>query len=197
QRTLDYAATKVQVLVSDSRQAIASTTLHNDGPIQAPQGATPFKQFSLDNPQAGQQIDLTIGPSPSTPAQATTPTAQKSTFARIRDKATVPFLLLLAGFCLVLMLLILRAPQRGTTEAPAPRRAAGDPLPTPDETQADTSLTEQPGAAPDAVETNVSRSQQRRRVRGRPHDYDLDDAEREIEAANSDTGEARNHRDQS
>ncbi len=40
-RTLDYAATKLQVLVSDSRQALNSQTLRNDGPIQAPQGATP------------------------------------------------------------------------------------------------------------------------------------------------------------
>jgi hypothetical protein len=185
------------VLVSDSRQAIASTTLHNDGPIQAPQGATPFKQFSLDNPQAGQQIDLTIGPSPSAPPQATTPTPQKSTFARIRDKATVPFLLVLAGICLVLMLLILRAPQRGTNGASVPRRTASESLPTPDETRADTSPTEKPGTAPESVATGAGPSQQRRRVRGRPHDYDLDDAEREIEAANSDTGEVRNHRDQS
>jgi hypothetical protein len=194
QRTLDYAATKVQVLVSDSRQAIASTTLHNDGPIQAPQGATPFKQFSLDNPQAGQQIDLTIGPSPSTPPQATTPTPQKSTFARIRDKATVPFLLVLAGICLVLMLLILRAPQRGTTGASVPRRTAGESLPTPNETQADGSPVGESGAAPESVETDTGRSQTNRRVRGRPHDYDLDDAEREIEAANTDPGEVSESR---
>jgi hypothetical protein len=194
QRTLDYAATKVQVLVSDSRQALASTTLHNDGPIQAPQGATPFKQFSLDNPQAGQQIDLTIGPSPSTPPQATASTPQKSTFARIRDKATVPFLLVLAGICLVLMLLILRAPQRGATGAPMPRRAAGEPLATSNETPADPSSAGESDTAPEAVDTSGSGSQPSRRMRGRPHDYDLDDAEREIEAANSDAGEVKESR---
>jgi hypothetical protein len=194
QRTLDYAATKVQVLVSDSRQAIASTSLHNDGPIQAPQGATPFKQFSLDNAQAGQQIALTIGPSPATPPQATAPTTQKSAFDRIRDKATVPFLLVLAGVCLVLMLLILRAPQRGPSDGAVARRGAGEPLPTsdaaasPDASPAAQSL---PDGEAEGIDTGRS---QTRRPRGRPHDYDLDEAEREIEAANTETDEARNTR---
>ncbi|GEM_PF-7017694 len=178
QRTLDYAATKVQVLVSDSRQAIASTSLHNDGPIQAPQGATPFKQFSLDNAQAGQQIDLTIGPSPSAPPRASAPTPQKSTFTRIREKATVPFLLVLAGICLLLMLLILRAPQRGPlSDDAAPSHEPSAVQPAPDR---------------ERVESNAERRQSGRRARGRPHDYDLDDAEREIEAANTQTGETRN-----
>ena len=63
-RTLDYAATKLQVLVSDSRQAMNSQTLHNDGPIQAPQGATPFRQFSADNAQAGQTYRHADRPEP-------------------------------------------------------------------------------------------------------------------------------------
>ena len=188
QRTLDYPATKVQVLVSDSRQAIASTALHNDGPIQAPQGATPFKQFSLDNAQAGQQIDLTIGPSPSTPPPTTATAPQKSAFQRIREKATVPFLLVLAGICIALMLLILRAPQRDTDASSVSRDAAGEPLSTADEILS--------GTGEEHVRTGAGRNQHHR-VRGRPHDYDLDDAEREIEAANTDTGEATNHRDQS
>ncbi|MDQ2786021.1 MAG: hypothetical protein M3Y58_13580 [Chloroflexota bacterium] len=197
QRTLDYAATKVQVLVSDSRQAIMSATLHDDGPIQAPQGATPFRQYSLDNAQAGQQIDLTIGPSPAASPQTSAPTPQKSAFARIRDKATVPLLLILAGVCLLLMLLILRAPQRGPNGTPGMQRTTGEPPPEPDSaTPADT-----PSAAlsipnGETTSTEDGRQQQSRRARGRPHDYDLDDAEREIEAANSETEEtkARNSR---
>jgi hypothetical protein len=42
-RTLDYATPKVQVLVSDSGQAIFSHTLADNGRIQAPQAATPFR----------------------------------------------------------------------------------------------------------------------------------------------------------
>lgn len=191
QRTLDYAATKVQVLVSDSRQAVTSTTLHNDGPIQASQGATPFKKFSLDNAQAGQQIDLTIGPSPAASPQTSAPTPQKSAFDRLRDTATVPLLLVLAGVCLLLMLLILRAPPRSPNGASGARRTAGEPLPEPDsDTPADTP------SVPNGETTNTEDGgpQTRRHARGRPHDYDLDDAEREIEAANRDTGEARNSR---
>ncbi len=191
QRTLDYAATKVQVLVSDSRQPIMSATLHNDGPIQAPQGATPFKQFSLDNAQAGQQIDLTIGPSPSAPPRTSAPTPQKSAFDRIRDTATVPLLLVLAGVCLLLMLLILRAPQHGPNGASGARHPATEPLPEPDNvTPVDTP------SGPNGEMTSIEdgRPQKSRHARGRPHDYDLDDAEREIEAANSDTEEARNSR---
>ena len=182
-RTLDYAASKVQVLVSDSHQAIASTTLQNDGAIQAPQGATPFKQFSLAPVQAGQQIDLTIGPSPATPPPATTATTQKSAFDRLREKATVPLLLILAGICLILMLLILRAPQR------SPTSANGEPTPRTD----DATLTHLSSDS-DAVTTTAgaNRPASGRRPRGRPHDYDLDDAEREIEAANTETDEAQN-----
>ncbi|HEY8290844.1 MAG TPA: hypothetical protein VIG44_00080, partial [Thermomicrobiales bacterium] len=167
---------------SDSHQAIASTTLHNDGAIQAPQGTTPFKQFSLDSVQAGQQIDLTIGPSPATPPQATTPTAQKSTFDRIREKATVPFLLILAGICLILMLLILRAPQRSPSSTA--ESSSGNPSAT------------RPPTDRDAVEagTDAERPSPSRRTHGRPHDYDLDDAEREIEAANTDVEETRDSR---
>lgn len=187
QRTLDYAATKVQVVISDSRQAIMSATLHNDGPIQAPQGATPFKQFSLDNAQAGQQIDLTIGPSPATPAQTSAPTPQKSAFTRIREQATVPLLLILAGVCLLLMLLILRAPQRSPNGISGARGTSGESLSEPDSAP--------PADAPSVPNETTSTEQQKsRRVRGRPHDYDLDDAERAIEAANSETEEARNNR---
>ena len=111
-RTLDYAATKLQVLVSDSRQALNSQTLHNDGPIQAPQGATPFRQFSADNVQAGQTYDMLIGPSPATPATGTTARRPRARWQRIRDRATVPFLLALALICLALIFFVLRAPQR-------------------------------------------------------------------------------------
>ncbi len=185
-RTLDYAATKVQVLVSDSRQALASTTLRNDGPIQAPQGATPFKQFSLDNAQAGQQIDLTIGPSPAAPPRATaTPSASKSTFDRIRDKGTVPLLLVLAGVCLLLMLLIFRAPMRGGTGGGASGRTAGSPLAPSDESAAATETTRAgPDTTPEIVSAQEGRARRSGRARGRPHDYEIDDAERAIEAAN-------------
>lgn len=191
-RTLDYAAAKVQVLVSDSRQAIASTTLHNDGAIQAPQGATPFKQFSLTNARAGQQIDLTIGPSPATPAQASTPSAQKSTFDRIREKATVPFLLLLAGICLLLMLLILRTPQRPPSGTPDARQTEKEPVPPTDEAVgAKASPSADPPHEEQAGEAGAESLRRSRHVRGRPHDYDLDDAEREIEAANAEPEKTR------
>ncbi|MDQ6908566.1 MAG: hypothetical protein M3176_17205 [Chloroflexota bacterium] len=179
-RTLDYAATKVQALVSDSRQALASTTLRNDGPIQAPQGATPFRQFSLDNAQAGQQIDLTIGPSPAAPPRATTaPTTSKSAFDRIRDKGTVPLLLVLAGVCLLLMLLILRTPARAGANGGANRRTAGNRLPSSETPVVATTAT------PESAEADIGRVRRSGRTRGRPHDYDIDDAEREIEAANT------------
>lgn len=186
-RTLDYAAAKVQALVSDSRQALASTTLHNDGPIQAPQGATPFKQFSLDNAQAGQQIDLTIGPSPAAPPRAATaPTASKSAFDRIRDKGTVPLLLVLAGVCLLLMLLILRAPARGAAGDGSDRRSTGNPSPPSDETSVPTlAAPGQSDTTPETAEANTGRARRSRAARGRPHDYEIDDAEREIEAANT------------
>ncbi|HEY7908742.1 MAG TPA: hypothetical protein VIC60_07695 [Thermomicrobiales bacterium] len=172
-RTLDYAATKLQVLVSDSRQALNSQTLHNDGPIQAPQGATPFRQFSADNVQAGQTYDMLIGPSPATSSTATTTPATKSTWQRIRDRATVPFLLALALICLVLIFFVLRAP---------PRAPAGGG--TPDTGNEDASP---PTDTDDAVATPVAASSGARAVRrsrGRPHDYDVDDAERAIEEAN-------------
>ncbi len=175
-RTLDYATAKVQILVSDSRQALASTTLRNDGPIQAPQGATPFKQFSLDAAQAGQHIDLTIGPSPAAPPRATAPTTSKSTFDRIREKGTVPLLLVLAGVCLLFMLLILRAPVRGAGTGLSASSAA-----TPE--QADTDR--------ETTGVNAGQSRRNRQARGRPHDYDIDDAEREIEAANEATDEPK------
>jgi hypothetical protein len=172
-RTLDYAAAKVQVLVSDSRQVIASQTLHNDGALQSPPGATPFKQFSLDNAQAGQTIDLFIGPSPATPPPTAATQPAQSTWDRIRERGTVPFLLTLAVICLLLMFLILRAPARTAASAGGNERA--QPI-------------------PDADDVAEERTERTARVRGRPHDYDLDDAEREIEAANSETGETRNDR---
>jgi len=179
-RTLDYAAAKVQVLVSDSRQGTPSQTLHNDGAIQAPLGATLFKQFSLDNVQAGQTIDMLIGPSPATPPPTATTQPAQSTWDRIRERGTVPFLLALALICLLLMFLILRAPARGSATNGASRRAGGDP--------------ESATPATDAHDATIRRAERTTRVRGRPHDYDIDDAEREIEAANSETGETRNDR---
>ncbi|MCA1669495.1 MAG: hypothetical protein LC793_19320, partial [Thermomicrobia bacterium] len=185
QRTLDYAATQVQVLVSDARQAIASTTLHNDGPIQAPLGATPFRKFSLANAQAGQQIDLTIGPSPAATPPAATPTTQKSGFARLRDKATVPVLLVLAGLCLVLMLLILRAPQRRPNDKVS-SDASNDPLAAPDDAAVVLTPSGSEKAEDEATVTDAQQPPHSRPARGRPHDYDLDAADREIEAANTD-----------
>jgi hypothetical protein len=115
-RTLDYATPKVQVLVSDARQAIFSRTLADNGPIQAPQAATPFRQFSLDNAPAGQQIDLTIGPSPAATQQPAAQ-AQPNFFQKLRDRAGVPVLLGLAAICLVLLVLVLRLPVRPAGQA--------------------------------------------------------------------------------
>jgi hypothetical protein len=169
-RTLDYAAAKLQVLVSDSRQVLNSQTLHNDGPIQAPQGATPFRQFSADNVQAGQTYDMLVGPSPATPSTGTTTTATKSTWQRIRDRATVPFLLALALICLVLIFFVLRAPPRTPP-------STGTDVPDTGGTSADN--TDDAVAAPVAANARTTS-----RSRGRPHDYDVDDAERAIEEAN-------------
>lgn len=179
-RTLDYAATKLQVLVSDSGQALNSQSLHNDGPIQAPQGATPFRQFSADNVQAGQTYDVLIGPSPATPPGGATTQPAKSTWQRIRDRATVPFLLALALICLVLIFFVLRAPPRtpttGSTRGLASEDAPAD----------DVDTTDDATATPVAVGTGAHAI---RRSRGRPHDYDVDDAERAIEEANEPEGE--------
>jgi hypothetical protein len=169
-RTLDYAAAKLQVLVSDSRQALNSQTLHNDGPIQAPQGATPFRQFSADNVQAGQTYDMLVGPSPATSSTGATTTATKSTWQRIRDRATVPFLLALALICLVLIFFVLRAPPRTPP-------STGTDVPDTGGTSADN--TDDAVAAPVAANARTTS-----RSRGRPHDYDVDDAERAIEEAN-------------
>lgn len=158
-RTLDYAAAKFQVLVSDSRQALASQTLRNDGPIQAPQGATPFRQFSADGAQAGQTYALVIGPSPATPPGAAAAPPAKSRWDRVRERGTVPFLLALAAICLILMFLILRAPVR------APAAATGD--------------AEAPVSASAASGKNARGAR-----RGRPHDDEVDEAERAIEEAN-------------
>jgi hypothetical protein len=180
-RTLDYAATKLQALVSDSRQVLNSQTLHNDGPIQAPQGATPFRQFSADNVQAGQTYDLLIGPSPaasSTGAATTTP-ATKSTWQRIRDRATVPFLLALALICLVLIFFVLRAPPRTPPSGGTPESGGKEDASPPADT-------DDAVAAPVAASSGVHTA---RRSRGRPHDYDIDDAERAIEEANQPEGD--------
>ncbi len=171
-RTLDYPATKVQALVSDARQAIVSTTLQSGGPIQAPQGATPFRQFSLDNARAGQQIDLMIGPSPAGSVGTTTPgQTTKSTWDTVRARGTVPFLLTLAVICLLLMFLILRAPNRATESNPATRRSS---------TASVAHTSTETAAEPE----EAARPSKGRRVRGRPHDYDLDAADRAIEDAN-------------
>ena len=176
-RTLDYAATKVQVLVSDSRQALNSQTLHNDGPIQAPQGATPFRQFSADNVQAGQTYRLADRPKPRDAVhRRRRTTATKSTWQRIRDRATVPFLLALALICLVLIFFVLRAPPRSAHSSSSDvgygeRRMLRQAMPIP--------LTAV--AAPVAASSGARAT---RRSRGRPHDYDVDDAERAIEEAN-------------
>lgn len=184
-RTLDYAAAKLQVLVSDSRQALASQTLHSDGPIQAPQGATPFRQFSADNVQAGQTYALLIGPSPAAPPPgATAAKPAKSTWDRIRERGTVPFLLVLAVICLALMFLILRAPVR------APASGAGT-------TRASDGANVSPPTGPDATEVGAPSSvavggtgRNRGSRNGRPRDDDLDDAERAIEEANRPDDEA-------
>lgn len=192
QRTLDFPATKVQVLVSDTKQAIASQTLKDDGQIQAPQASSPFRQFSLNNAKAGQQIALMIAPSPSAPIQATPTAANKSAFARFRDTFTAPLLLALAFVCLVLMILILRAPVKSTESAAAntrgtTRKRAVTPMT--DGVEAKEASTAQPATA-----VSESSGKAVRRARGRPHDDDLDDAEREIEAANAKAEETRNDR---
>ena len=174
-RALDYAAPKVQVLVSDARQAIFSRTLHDDGPIQTPQGTTAFRQFSLDNVQAGQTIDLTVGPSPTATAQSAA-APKKGLFTRAREQFTVPILLVLAAICLVLMFLILRTPVR-STDTPHYTAASDDAR----EPSADTDDDAQPIANAQEAKTSGG---SRRRVRGRPHDYDVDEADRAIEEAN-------------
>jgi hypothetical protein len=173
-RTLDYATAKVQVLVSDTRQAMFSRTLKDGGPIQAPQAATAFRQFSLDNAQAGQAFDLTIGPSPAARTQPAA-TAQPNFFQRLRDRAGVPVLLGLAGVCLVLLVLVLRLPVRpkgapGAREGGTPTKT----VPTVERRVAGAETSGTPGRKPRA---------------GRSPDVEVDEAEAEIEAANAEKGD--------
>ncbi len=175
-RTLDAPAAKVEALVSDSRQAIVSQTLKDNGPIQVAQGATSFRRFSLDNAQAGQQIDLMIGPSPAAPVRGAVTPAQKSVLDRIRENATVPLLLTLALICLGLMALILRMPARSTNGKSS---------------ASDTDEPAETATKPTIREPRTSTS----RTRGRPHDYDVDEADREIERANAATPDEPPKRD--
>jgi hypothetical protein len=163
-RTLDYATPKVQILVSDSRQAMFSRTLADNGPIQAPQAVTPFRQFSLDNAQAGQQIDLTIGPSPATTQQPAAQT-QRNFFQKLRDRAGVPVLLGLAAICLILLVLVLRLPVRPAGQAGGGTRQAAE--------------SEERDAEKEQSES--TRSAKARRAT----DVEVDEAEAEIEAANA------------
>ncbi len=167
-RTLDYATPKMQVLVSDTGQAIFSRTLADNGRIQAPQAVTPFRQFSLDNAQAGQQIDLTIGPSPAASQRPATG-SQPNFFQRLRDRLGVPVLLGLAAVCLALIVLVLRLPVRPAEQAEGGRRKAeADQQAADDEERAEE-------AAPSARKAGARRAS----------DVEVDEAEAEIEAANA------------
>lgn len=167
-RTLDYATPKVQILVSDTHQVIFSHTLADNGPIQAPQAAMPFRQFSLDNAQAGQQIDLTIGPSPA--AQPQTPAAQPNFFQKLRDRVGVPVLLGLACICLVLLVLVLRLPVR-----PAEKTAGQSE---PKVTTGRRQVAEEESTAKQSTSARKSKA-------SRVSDLEVDEAEEEIKAANA------------
>lgn len=171
-RALDYPTPQVQALVSDARQAIVSRTLADGGPLQAPPGTTAaFRRFTLDNAQAGQQIDLMIAPSPAAPPPSAAP--QPNFFERLRDRASVPVLLGLAAVALVLLVLVLRLPVQTAGQPTADSRTSaatsgGDSLP---EGAEDTA-----GATP--------RSPTVRTKAGLVPDREIDEADAEIEAAN-------------
>jgi hypothetical protein len=181
-RTLDYATPKVQVLVSDSHQAIFSRTLANNGPVQAPQAPATFRQFSLDNAQAGQQIDLTIGPSPTTSQQPPS-ASQPGFFERLRDRVGVPVLLGLAGICLVLLVLVLRLPVRPAEKAAGGGRQAADDKKVEGDAQKAAGKKRSGNATREDVATKPKA--------GRSADIEIDEAEAEIEAANAEESTRR------
>lgn len=175
-RTLDYAATKVQVLVADSRQPIDSgMLLKPDAPI-GPGGSVSFRPFSAENVMPGQEIQMLIGPSPPA-ATAAPPTGSTGNLLdRVRSGISSPALLALAALCFVLMIVVLRWPT-GTRPAGKTRGATAkrDATDTGTETVSATPL------APAPTTTRVRR--------GRPHDAEMDEAEREIEAANAESSD--------
>lgn len=176
-RTLDYATPQVQALVSDTRQAIVSRTLASGGPLQAPATTAAFRKFTLDNAQAGQQIDLMIAPSPVAPAPSAA--AQPNFFERLRDRASVPVLLGLAAVALALLVLVLRLPVRPAAPAAGGRRQAAA------ETGSETTV-----ETPDTPARPATRSV----TAGGVPDREIDEEEAEIEAANADTEPAPNRR---
>lgn len=166
-RTLDYATAQVQMLISDTKQAIISPnqSLAADTSPQAPQASLPFRSWTATNPVAGKQIELLISPSPVQPSAVATVAPKKSVLDRVRANFSAPALLTLAAICFLLMIVVLRMPTRPTSAKQvdtSPAAPIDDPAPAP---------------AP------------ARRATGRPADYDLDPAEREIEAANAEDTE--------
>lgn len=108
-RTWDYASPKVQVLVSDTGQEISSPVLKEMPPPQTPQGAGRFRQYSFDNAQSGQTIELAIGSSPL--PSATTVKSKKNIIDRARDNFSTAVLITLAMICFLLVLLALLMPR--------------------------------------------------------------------------------------
>ncbi len=193
-RTLDYAANKFEVLISDTKQPIdPGPGLKLDTPIQPGQASMPFKRLNTDNATAGQNIAIRIGPSPPAPtgSAATPATDSGNIFDRLRSGISSPALLALAALCLALMVIILRLPTKpdpakpgktvatvATTTATATTKTTGVNS-EPTTTEADTDSTPDTTPARAKAATAVKRTS-----RGRPHDADVDADEAEIEAAN-------------
>ncbi len=172
-RTLDYAATQVQVLVSDTKQPITSPnqTLKSTAPIQAPQATVAFRPWNVDGATAGQVVELLIGPSPAAPSALPTATPPKGNFYdTVRANITAPALLAIAALCFILMIVVLRMPTRAE---PAKGTTGGTKKAT---ASADSDTPAKPAPKPEGRPT---------RTAGRPHDYDVDEADKEIEAVNA------------
>lgn len=181
-RPLDYAAAKVQVLVSDTRQPIDSgMLLRPDPPIQAGPSTT-FRPFTAENVTQGQEIQMLIGPSPPAATAAPPRADNGNVLERIRSGISSPALLALAALCFVLMIVVLRLPTGkkqatgGTRQTVAKPAATATTTVTTDANHDDHTdvVTPVPAVAPVR--------------RGRPHDAEMDEAEREIEAANTASG---------
>ncbi len=182
-RSLDYAAAKVQVLVSDTRQPIDSgMLLRPDAPIGAG-GAVSFRPFSAENAMPGQEIQMLIGPSP--PAVTAAPPAAVGNTGNILDRVrggiSSPALLALAALCFVLMIVVLRWPT-GKKAAIGSRQSAG-------KTRGVTAANDATNTETEAVTPLTPAPVTTRPRRGRPPDADMDEAEREIEAANTEVGD--------
>jgi len=199
-RTLDYAANKFEVLISDTKQPVdPGPGLKLDTPIQPGQASMPFKRLNTDNATAGQNIAIRIAPSPPAPTGAAAAPAAPATNSgnildRIRSGVSSPALLALAALCLALMVIILRLPTKptpakpgkttaATTTTTAATRIKTDPAIT-TTTTTETTTDGDTGSATAPAQPIATATIAKRTGRGRPHDAVVDADEAEIEAAN-------------